>query len=110
MLSKISRAIGGRAAPALMQRNFHQQRGFAIKAAVAGAAGGIGQSLALLMKLDPNIDELACLDVVPHVPGVAVDISHINTPCQVTGGFTDAGNEFIHDVLWRRKKMLEFDP
>mmetsp|Transcript_1317 Transcript_1317/g.2939 ORF Transcript_1317/g.2939 Transcript_1317/m.2939 type:complete len:344 (+) Transcript_1317:229-1260(+) len=65
------------------------QRNFATKAAVAGAAGGIGQSLSLLMKLDPNIDELALLDVAPVVPGVAVDISHVNSHCQVTGGFND---------------------
>ncbi|CAD7939291.1 unnamed protein product [Amoebophrya sp. A120] len=64
-------------------------RGFATKAAVAGAAGGIGQSLSLLMKLDPNIDQLALLDVAPVVPGVATDISHINSHCQVAGGFTD---------------------
>ena len=67
------------------------QRNFATKAAVAGAAGGIGQSLSLLMKLDPNIDELALLDVAPVVPGVAVDISHVNSHCQVTGGFNDNG-------------------
>ncbi|CAD7950731.1 unnamed protein product [Amoebophrya sp. A25] len=65
------------------------QRSFATKAVVAGAAGGIGQSLSLLLKLDPNIDELALLDVAPVVPGVAVDISHVNSHCQVTGGFTD---------------------
>lgn len=71
-------------------------RSFATKAAVCGAAGGIGQPLSMLMKLDPNIDSLSLIDVVPVVKGVAVDISHINTGCQVTGGFT---NETIDEAL-----------
>lgn len=45
---------------------------------VAGAAGGIGQPLSLLLKLNPLIDELALYDVV-NTPGVATDLSHIST-------------------------------
>lgn len=81
MLSKLSRSFASNA--------FRTQRGFATKVAVCGAAGGIGQPLSLLLKLDPNIDELSLLDVAPVTPGVAVDISHVNSPCQVSGGFTD---------------------
>ncbi len=55
-------------------------RGVSTKACVLGAAGGIGQPLSLLLKLDKNIDELSLYDVAPVVPGVAADISHINTP------------------------------
>ena len=57
-------------------------RGF--KVAVLGASGGIGQPLALLLKLDPKVTELSLFDVV-RTPGVAADISHCSTPAKVTG-------------------------
>jgi malate dehydrogenase len=46
------------------------------KVAVLGAAGGIGQPLSLLLKLSPEVGELACYDVV-GTPGVAADLSHV---------------------------------
>lgn len=55
-----------------------------VKAVVAGAAGGIGQPLSLLLKLSPLVDELALYDVV-NTPGVAKDLSHISTRAKVTG-------------------------
>jgi hypothetical protein len=64
-----------------------QQRGF--KVGVVGAAGGIGQPLSLLMKLDPLVSELSLYDVV-RTPGVAADISHCCTPAKVTGHTGDA--------------------
>ena len=48
------------------------------KVAVLGAAGGIGQPLSLLMKLNPHVSELSLYDVV-NTPGVAADLSHINS-------------------------------
>ena len=57
-------------------------RGF--KVAVVGASGGIGQPLALLLKLDPQVTQLSLYDVV-RTPGVASDISHCNTPAKTTG-------------------------
>ena len=57
-----------------------------MKVSVLGAAGGIGQPLALLLKNQlPAGSELALYDVNPVVPGVAVDLSHIPTPVKVTG-------------------------
>jgi len=57
-----------------------------MKFALLGAAGGIGQSLSLLLKLQlPAGSELALYDVVPVTPGVAVDVSHIPTAVKVTG-------------------------
>ncbi|GAA96306.1 uncharacterized protein L969DRAFT_99418 [Mixia osmundae IAM 14324] len=56
-----------------------------IKAALLGAAGGIGQPLALLLKQSPHLTDLALFDIAPVVKGVAVDISHISTPSIVTG-------------------------
>lgn len=55
-----------------------------VKAVVAGAAGGIGQPLSLLLKLSPYVDELALFDVV-NSPGVAADLSHISTTGAVNG-------------------------
>ncbi|KAJ3325299.1 malate DEHYDROGENASE, NAD-dependent [Blyttiomyces sp. JEL0837] len=55
-----------------------------VKVAVLGAAGGIGQPLSLLMKANPLVTELALYDIV-NTPGVAADLSHINTPAKVTG-------------------------
>ncbi|KAK1923599.1 putative L-malate dehydrogenase [Papiliotrema laurentii] len=55
-----------------------------VKATVCGAAGGIGQPLSLLLKLNPLITELSLYDVVNAI-GVATDLSHIATPAQVTG-------------------------
>ncbi|RKF56482.1 Malate dehydrogenase, cytoplasmic [Golovinomyces cichoracearum] len=54
------------------------------KAVVAGASGGIGQPLSLLLKTCPLITELALYDVV-NTPGVAKDLSHISSPAKVTG-------------------------
>ncbi|MCC5851719.1 MAG: malate dehydrogenase [Alkalimonas sp.] len=57
-----------------------------MKVAVLGAAGGIGQALSLLLKLDlPAGTELALYDLAPVTPGVAVDLSHIPTAVEVKG-------------------------
>lgn len=57
-----------------------------MKVTVLGAAGGIGQPLALLLKNAlPAGSELACYDVNPVVPGVAADLSHIPTDVKVQG-------------------------
>lgn len=61
-----------------------------LKVAVLGAAGGIGQPLSLLLKQNQHITELALFDVVPVVKGVAVDVSHINTPSTVAGYTPDS--------------------
>ncbi|CAH1760253.1 15006_t:CDS:2 [Entrophospora sp. SA101] len=52
--------------------------------AVLGASGGIGQPLSLLLKLNEAVTELALYDIV-NTPGVAADLSHINTPAKVQG-------------------------
>lgn len=48
------------------------------KVAVMGAAGGIGQPLAMLMKMNPLVSVLHLYDVV-NTPGVTCDISHMDT-------------------------------
>ncbi|RKO86679.1 lactate/malate dehydrogenase [Blyttiomyces helicus] len=54
------------------------------KVAVVGAAGGIGQPLSLLLKLNPHVGRLALYDLV-NTPGVGADLSHINTQAVVKG-------------------------
>ncbi|KLV11171.1 MULTISPECIES: malate dehydrogenase [Photobacterium] len=57
-----------------------------MKVAVIGAAGGIGQALALLLKNHlPAGSDLALYDIAPVTPGVAVDLSHIPTPVSIKG-------------------------
>ncbi|KAI0008076.1 malate dehydrogenase-like protein [Xylariaceae sp. FL0662B] len=67
-----------------------QRRAFSVsarnlsKVTVLGAAGGIGQPLSLLLKLNPRVTELSLYDIRGG-PGVAADISHINTKSVVKG-------------------------
>ena len=53
------------------------------KVAVLGAAGGIGQPLALLLKLNQSVTGLNVYDVNPITPGVGADLSHIDTRARV---------------------------
>ncbi|PLW32211.1 hypothetical protein PCANC_18917 [Puccinia coronata f. sp. avenae] len=54
------------------------------KVAILGAAGGIGQPLSLLMKQSSLVSELALYDVRGS-PGVAADVSHVNTASTCKG-------------------------
>ncbi|KAG6537414.1 malate dehydrogenase, glyoxysomal-like [Zingiber officinale] len=54
------------------------------KVAILGAAGGIGQPLAMLMKMNPLVSVLHLYDVV-NSPGVTADISHMNTGAVIRG-------------------------
>lgn len=67
----------------------------ATRVAVLGAAGGIGQPLSLLLKLNDGISHLSLYDIV-NTPGVAADLSHINTRA-ATVGFK--GKENLHKAL-----------
>ncbi|XP_066360605.1 malate dehydrogenase, mitochondrial-like [Miscanthus floridulus] len=58
------------------------------KVAILGAAGGIGQPLSLLMKLNPLVSSLSLYDIA-GTPGVAADVSHINSPALVKGFMGD---------------------
>ncbi|KAF7326626.1 malate dehydrogenase [Mycena venus] len=67
-----------------------------VKAVVLGAAGGIGQPLSLLLKTNPAITALGLFDIV-NTPGVAVDLSHIDTPAVVVGRLPP--NDGLKEVL-----------
>lgn len=57
-----------------------------------GASGGIGQPLSLLLKNSPLVSRLTLYDIA-HTPGVAADLSHIETRATVKGtGHTDSGD------------------
>jgi malate dehydrogenase len=73
--------IASRAASRSLASLQQQQRGF--KCAVLGAAGGIGQPLSLLLKINPRVTALSCYDVAPFTPGVGVDLDHCtsNSDC-----------------------------
>jgi len=67
-----------------------------VKVAVLGGGGGIGQPLALLLKHSPLITQLAVYDVASFTPGVAKDLSHIETIAQVSA---HTGPEELDDCL-----------
>jgi malate dehydrogenase len=65
-------------------RGFHTSPRSLRKVAVLGAGGGIGQPLSLLLKTDPLVTKLSLYDI-RGAPGVAADISHVNTNSEVKG-------------------------
>ncbi|CAA2973823.1 malate dehydrogenase, mitochondrial [Olea europaea subsp. europaea] len=72
----------------VLRRGFSSESVPERKVAILGAAGGIGQPLSLLMKLNPLVSKLALYDIA-GTPGVAADVSHINTRSEVTGYMGD---------------------
>ncbi|KAJ6468999.1 lactate/malate dehydrogenase [Mycena vitilis] len=58
------------------------------KVAVLGAGGGIGQPLSLLLKSDPLVTSLSLYDI-RGAPGVAADVSHVDTASEVHGYAAD---------------------
>ncbi|KAI0366252.1 malate dehydrogenase [Pilatotrama ljubarskyi] len=65
-------------------RQFSSSAARQSKVAVLGAGGGIGQPLSLLLKLNPHVTELSLYDI-RGAPGVAADVSHIDTNSEVNG-------------------------
>merc|ERR1711939_1191348 len=65
-----------------------------MKAVVAGASGGIGQPLSLLLKACPLVDELALYDVV-NTPGVTADLSHISSVAMIQGCAENCPDAYI---------------
>ncbi|SCV02168.1 LAMI_0G16490g1_1 [Lachancea mirantina] len=65
-----------------------------VKVAVLGAAGGIGQPLSLLLKMNPYVSQLALYDI-RLAPGVATDLSHVNTNARCRGYSKDELNAAV---------------
>lgn len=70
-----------------------------MKIALLGAAGGIGQALAFLLKMQlPAHSILSLYDVSPVTPGVAVDLRHIPTAVSVIGYSGPDPTESLQDA------------
>merc|ERR1712061_841634 len=69
---------------AIATRSFSTTKAANKSVAVMGASGGIGQPLSMLLKNNPAVTKLNLYDIV-HTPGVAADLSHIETKSKVTG-------------------------
>uniref|UniRef100_A0A8C9H8V8 Malate dehydrogenase, mitochondrial n=1 Tax=Piliocolobus tephrosceles TaxID=591936 RepID=A0A8C9H8V8_9PRIM len=90
MLSALARP-----ASAALRRSFSTSAQNNAKIAVLGASGGIGQPLSLLLKNSPLVSRLTLYDIA-HTPGVAADLSHIETKAVVKGYL---GPEQLPDCL-----------
>ncbi|VVT47259.1 uncharacterized protein SAPINGB_P001622 [Magnusiomyces paraingens] len=80
----------------IARRAFSSTAYNAHKVAVLGAAGGIGQPLSLLLKLNKDVTSLSLYDL-RGTPGVAADLSHIPTNSVVKGFLPD--NEGLKKAL-----------
>jgi malate dehydrogenase len=67
------------------------------KVAVLGAGGGIGQPLSLLLKSDPLVTSLSLYDI-RGAPGVAADVSHVDTASEVNGYAADQLDQALEGV------------
>lgn len=87
MLTSLARRTSTAGTSYLTRRGFTSESAPDRKVAILGAAGGIGQPLSLLMKLNPLVSRLALYDIA-GTPGVAADVSHINTRSEVNFTFS----------------------
>jgi hypothetical protein len=71
-------------AGAALHRSFSTSTQNSAKVAELGASAGIGQPLSLLLKNSPLVSRLTLYDIA-HTPGVAADLSHIETRAKVKG-------------------------
>ncbi|KAJ6579549.1 NAD-malate dehydrogenase [Mycena vulgaris] len=88
-------AIRTLAAPS--SRLFSSSSARLTKVAVLGAGGGIGQPLSLLLKSDPLVTSLSLYDI-RGAPGVAADVSHVDTASEVKGYAADQLDEALEGV------------
>jgi len=79
LLAKVARVATGQVAKNFSTSGIAQRH-----VAVMGASGGIGQPLSLLFKNSPLVTKLSLYDIV-HTPGVAADLSHIESKAEATG-------------------------
>ncbi|KAI0959020.1 Malate dehydrogenase, cytoplasmic [Taiwanofungus camphoratus] len=78
-------------------RQFSSSAARQTKVAVLGAGGGIGQPLSLLLKKDPLVTSLSLYDI-RGAPGVAADVSHIDTASEVHGYPADKLDQALDGV------------
>ncbi|KAH9927866.1 malate dehydrogenase [Amylocystis lapponica] len=78
-------------------RQFSSSAARNTKVAVLGAGGGIGQPLSLLLKSDPLVTSLSLYDI-RGAPGVAADVSHVDTASEVHGYPADQLEQALEGV------------
>ncbi|KAI0084169.1 lactate/malate dehydrogenase [Irpex rosettiformis] len=78
-------------------RQFSSSAARQTKVAVLGAGGGIGQPLSLLLKQNRLVTSLNLYDI-RGAPGVAADVSHIDTPSEVNGYPADQLDQALEGV------------
>ncbi|PBL01752.1 malate dehydrogenase [Armillaria gallica] len=78
-------------------RQFSSSSARHTKVAVLGAGGGIGQPLSLLLKSNPLVSSLNLYDI-RGAPGVAADVSHVDTASEVKGYEADKLDEALDGV------------
>merc|ERR1719305_731833 len=83
MFSRVASSTSRSFAQATRAVAQQQQRGY--KVCVLGMAGGIGQPLSLLLKLNPRVTALTGFDVAPFTPGVGVDLAHCSSNSTCVG-------------------------
>eukprot|EP00271_Cylindrocystis_brebissonii_P009453 TRINITY_DN242_c0_g2_i2.p2 TRINITY_DN242_c0_g2~~TRINITY_DN242_c0_g2_i2.p2 ORF type:complete len:353 (+),score=90.03 TRINITY_DN242_c0_g2_i2:154-1212(+) len=84
LVAHITAPSAAQEAPVEMQPTRAKGGASGFKVAVLGASGGIGQPLALLLKMNPLVATLHLYDVA-NTPGVTADISHTDTAAVVKG-------------------------
>ncbi|KAI0739317.1 NAD-malate dehydrogenase [Irpex lacteus] len=78
-------------------RQFSSSAARQTKVAVLGAGGGIGQPLSLLLKQNKLVTSLSLYDI-RGAPGVAADVSHIDTASEVNGYPADQLDQALEGV------------
>ncbi|KAI0337539.1 malate dehydrogenase [Trametopsis cervina] len=78
-------------------RQFSSSAARKTKVAVLGAGGGIGQPLSLLLKQNKLVTSLSLYDI-RGAPGVAADVSHIDTASEVVGYPADQLDQALEGV------------
>ncbi|EMD31749.1 NAD-malate dehydrogenase [Gelatoporia subvermispora B] len=78
-------------------RSFSSSAARQTKVAVLGAGGGIGQPLSLLLKTNPLVTSLSLYDI-RGAPGVAADVSHVDTASEVNGYPADQLDQALEGV------------
>ncbi|KAF7291834.1 malate dehydrogenase [Mycena chlorophos] len=75
------------------------------KVAVLGAGGGIGQPLSLLLKSDPLVTSLSLYDI-RGAPGVAADVSHVDTASEARYLVNGYAADHLDDALSGAKVVV----
>ncbi|GME79221.1 unnamed protein product [Ambrosiozyma monospora] len=76
-----------------------------VKVTVLGAAGGIGQPLSLLLRLNSKVTELSLYDIV-NANGISADLSHVPNSNQELNGYEPKDRQ---DVSQLQKALRNSD-